>query len=428
MFYIETEWPVGGSQIMFIELGSYIAEHNSEYDVYYVNHKHPDLEKLYASPKLKIVDVETCNPKDFEGSLFITPYNYTFELMVRFGEVEDIRVLLFYYHQEIMTWLDNQMSSPVIDMHPYLELINEKDAYCFMDGSCFISIYNRLKDIPFSRRYLPVPIKVKGKVNPAKLINNGKINIGWLGRLDRDKVYSVINLADNLLEANFAEQIDFHIIGDGNSKGLINPNDYSPKIRLIFTSNLYGDTRDQYIRDNIDIMVAMGMSATDSSQLGVPVAFPIVSPSRFYDNKYIYLFDTKEYAIGWDPVEIGGSNCPIHTIEEIVEDIYEKGKKEEYSNKCYDVAVHLFSPSNCVSLLLPIAEKTRLTIGDCLKCKPIKRLMRRYRVYSLIAKEPSYKNFHNISRRLRFDVIRNMGLINAMKGFAYAVIRYIRRG
>lgn len=411
---------------MFLRLGSYIADTYPEYEVYYVNYPNKELESLYSSSKLKIIDIRSYDPTMFNDACFVVPYNYVMELLIRFGNVKRSNVIFFYYHQEIMEWLNNQMRSPIINTHEFLELIYKKNAYAFMDGSCYNSIVDRIGDIPFSRQYLPVPIpKPKPTIAP-KQIENGKINIGWLGRLDRDKIFSVINTADNLVAMESIYEIDFHIIGDGNSKCLIEPNDYSPQIRFIFTSNLYGEERDRYIRENIDIMVAMGMSATDSAQLKIPVILPIVSPHRYYDNKYIYLYDTKEYAIGWDPDEIGSSGCIIHPLEDIVSDIYVKKLKEEIGNRCFDTSKELFSVENSGKHLMDILQKTELTIEECGQCAPLKKMMKRYRRYSKFANNPDYGNFIEIERLFRIDSVFARGVRASVRDFLRIVANTLR--
>ena len=81
-----------------------------------------------------------------------------------------------------------------------------------------------------------------------------RIRIGWLGRLDYDKIYSVLNLADNLIALEQPKPIDLYVIGDGNAKSLIKLSKYCPQIRFIFTSYMYGEERDAFLRKNIDIV------------------------------------------------------------------------------------------------------------------------------------------------------------------------------
>lgn len=409
VFFIKTRLPVGGSLIMFIKLGSYIAETRPEYDVYFFNYKNPNLEKLYGSDKLNVRDVDEVDYCGFEDAIFITPYNYALELMDKAGHLTNARVLFYFYHPDAIVWLNNQTHSPVIDMTPFLRTVVEKRGYAFYDGCCLKNCEIAYPHITFEKRYAQVPITVSGEFEPVDLMHNGRYNIGWLGRLDSDKIYSLINLADNLLAMDSEINIDLHVIGDGNSKRLLDLSKYSSRIRFVFTSNLYGDVRNNYIRGNIDIMIAMGMSAIDSAQLGVPTLLPMVAPYEFRDDKFIYIFNSREYSVGWTPECINGSGCKIHTIEDVIKEIYEDGRKTEYGALCRDYVKNVFSIEKSATNLLSLLYDDSMTVGDCMRCRPIKKALGRYLRFSKIMGIGDYSLYSDVATIYRADYLRAYG-------------------
>lgn len=403
VFFVQTKKPIGGSQVLFLDLASYLADNFSdEYDVYYINHSNPMVNKLYGSSNIHLLDVEKCDYSQFEGAIFFTPVNYILYLLAKIKNVKTAKLCLYFYHPQIMDWLSMQIWRGKVNFDPFLNLLQNTNSYCFMDSSNFVALKNVSK-VDFQERYVPVAIHdvVETEDTNLQYVDNDKINIGWLGRLDRDKIYSLINLADNLLALESPKQIDFHIVGDGNSKQLIRVSNYSPNIRFIFTSYLYGDERNEYIKNNVDIMVAMGMSATDVAQLSVPTVIPIVSPTAFKDDKYMYIFNIHGYSLGWNREDIKYSGCKLNTIEDILQDIYEYGKKDELGHKCSDFVNDMFSIKNCADNMLNIANMSQLTVETCMRCKLIKRQLSFYSLYCLFRKKSDFARFHEFNARIK---------------------------
>ena len=75
-------------------------------------------------------------------------------------------------------------------------------------------------------------------------------------------------------------------------------------------------------------MIAMGISAIDSAMLEIPTVIPIVSPKAFWSNMFVYIQDIKKYSLGWNIQDAEKIGCVTHTIQDIVETVY-NGKKEQ---------------------------------------------------------------------------------------------------
>lgn len=413
VFFVQTRKPIGGSQVLFLDFASYISNNYPEYEVYYINFRNPKVEQLYGNSNIKFYDVLSCDYSQFEDAVFFTPVNYVLYLAEKTKNLKNAKVLYYFYHPQIVEWLNMQIYKKKPDFKTIFELLSSHNACCFMDSSNLISA--KKIGVDFSETY--VPVTLHGDIpayEPKKIVSNEEINVGWLGRLDHDKIHSVINLADNLAGLDSPKKINIHLVGDGNAKHLIKLSKYSPQIRFVFTSYLYGEERDEYLKTNADFVVAMGISAIDTALLGIPTLVPLVSGEPFREDSFYYLFNTTGYSLGWNAFDAEAMNCKAHTIEQVVSDIYEKNLKQELGEKCRNFAISEFSLENGTKLLLEALEKTTLTVKECNSSSLVASMMRFYRLYRSYRKNCDFERFHEFNARLkRLNLTK--GIINKSK-------------
>jgi len=413
LFYYKKQ-DVAGSLIYMLNIAKYLAE-NKKYDkVYYVNIQNKILTDLYGSHDVIHCDVESCDYGEFEGADFFVPVNYIYLLLEKIKNLNTGKILLYSWQPHLFRYLSNQYYIKHKDDLIFSNFIKEKDALAFMDESCRLST-NNIATIDFPKNYIPV--NKSSDIFPFEslpIVNNKHINIGWLGRLDSDKIYALLNLIDNLFRSELADKIDLHIIGDGECRNKIDIKKYSPKIRFIFTSYLYGEIRDQYIKENIDIMVTMGMSTLDTANLSVPVVIAPLANKAFKLNKYVYLFDTKDYSLGWDIGVIDKLDYPTYTMDEIISDVYFKNRKTELAYKCYSYGNENFSIERSAEDFLIAMNNCKLTISDCFSMEVIKQQFSDYELYKKIRPHRDY-----------FAYIEFIGKLNkAMKSGKIGVLKY----
>ncbi|MGN0768032.1 MAG: hypothetical protein ACI4M8_01625 [Christensenellales bacterium] len=408
VFFIQTHKPIGGSQVLFLNLASFISQNYEQYECFYINYKNKEVENIYGNSNMVFCDVNTDYTR-FEDAIFFTPINYIFYLVDKIKELKKARICVYFYHPQIFDWINMQIMEAKVDFDPLLKLLSEHHACSFMDSSNYIAA-NRLSKVNFEPIYVPVTLSdnLSANVQPEPKSETA-IRIGWLGRLDRDKIFSVLNVADNLLDLTQDKPIEFHIIGDGNSKNLIKFSEYTPKIKFIFTSYLYGEERNTYIRENIDIMVAMGISAIDSAVLRIPTVIPVVSPVRFNDDKYTYVHDVKGFSLGWDLKDFKQSGCKAIGLEQVVDDVYKYGRKECIGKEDRDFVTKEFAIAKGAEMFIEAIGKTTLTVEDCLKCSIVNKQMRRRAIYQLIRKRSDYESFHEFCARVkRINLEKNL--------------------
>jgi len=124
--------------------------------------------------------------------------------------------------------------------------------------------------------------------------------LAWLGRLDKDKIYSVIVILNEIESSIFKSKITFYIIGDGSELNALKALIRSYNFRIILVGRLFGEDLDKFITEKIDIGIAMGTSALEISKRAVPVILIDVY-SKILDSKYLrydLFHQIKDYSLG----------------------------------------------------------------------------------------------------------------------------------
>lgn len=411
LFYYKQQ-KVAGSLIYLLQIAQELAKKNVYEEVYYVNLANKNLEEMYSCEKVHYCDADTCDYSVFDGADFFIPVNYLFVFLDKAKGVTKGKVLLYNWHPFLFQFLNNQFL-PDRDLSGLYQMIAENDGIAFMDESCRVSSMNQT-NCGFSRNYIPVFQSLDKQPFSAKeIVNPNEINIGWMGRIDSDKVYALLNLLDNLRKVKTNKQIVLHIIGDGECTGRIKIGRYAPKIRMVFTSYLFGEERDTYIKENIDILVTMGMSALDVANLGIPTLIAPLSLTKMDQNQYVLLTDVENYSLGWDISIFKDLNYRHYLLIDIIRMVYDDGKKNELGEACYRFCHENFSLENSTCCFTTAMENTTLSIEKCLGNEVVKRQLLDYQRYKALRPQNNYFTFISFTGRIRNA--KNAGLLGYVK-------------
>ncbi len=386
---------IAGGHVLFLGWARYLADQGLR-EVYFVYSSKPNMSMInaYYSENVHYIDWED-DAVDrynlFENADVFTPINYIIILLSYIPLDVDCRVLTYIGNPLEKKWFENNLSyrrvQDIAALDECYNLFDETKSLSYMDLSCFVEVTGRLCPHDFAS-YAPVfyqPTEFEYPVNG--LLGNGRVNVAWLGRLDTDKIESLLNLIENLYKCNINDmQIDLHIIGDGNAKNRINFTKYSPKMRFIFTSYLYGETLNTYLHQNVDFAVAMGISALDIARVNVPVALPIVDHKKIKTNKYVYLFDTKDYTLGITEQFINMAEICTYTMEEMLRSIYIDKRKEDLAVRCDQYAREEFSLQRSSLCLLQAMDQSTLTLQRLISLDLISKELRSFERYKKIVR------------------------------------------
>lgn len=401
VLYTAIKVPFGGGRTVYLDFAKYLSE-TLGYETYYIAPVCGTIESAYAAEKtekLHIMNEDSVDFQSFEGAVFFVSINHLSFLLTKIKALKNVRILQYFGHPQILQWYRNQFFAVRFEEKPFLNMLWETNSACFQDASNLAPI-NRLSDRNFLPEYVSTIVH-QPQIDVSSIPHHSRddvIRILWLGRLDSDKVYSLINCFDNILLSDLDKVVEFHIVGDGNARNRINIQKYAPKIRFVFTSFLYGELRDKYVLENADFVMSMGISAMDCAMMGIPTVIPIVSPSPFYKNQYVFLQDVPDYSVGWNSADVETLGLRTHTIKEVIDAVCRNGADraqigEEGRRACESI----FEEKKIGDLLLHALTNTKLTPQDCFALPCIRRQMRLYHTYCKFRGKKSYDQYQTFT-------------------------------
>lgn len=237
----------------------------------------------------------------------------------------------------------------------------------FMDGSTFNFTTSRLGICLENPAYLPVPSD-DAESNFALTRSKKQldaINFCSIGRLCDFKVHILYHLMRrlSLYASKYRSRIVMHIIGDGPDAGLIRncnlTNDYF-SFKLLGT--LSPKEVDLYLKENIDVVAAMGTSALESARLGIPTILLDFTYSPLEDD-YIFkwIFEQSEYSLG-DIITRNHCQRGNLSIDILIEQL--KKQYEAVSESTYQYFINNHSLLSVTDKILSAIENSAFKHGD----------------------------------------------------------------
>lgn len=370
VLFHEKELTVSGAIYQFLNLCNELDKHTA-HEVCYVECHNTLIEEEVKNSKINYINVEEFEAQGgYEDAVFITPPNYLFCLLEKISGIKKAKVLLYDWHAYSSIYLRNQFKNQHIDLSAVYSCIDEKNGIAFMDDACRKSCYNIL-GILLQKRFIPVAKAVlPDSYSVIKRIHKDKICVGYLGRLDADKIYSVINIADNLMKLDTELPIEFHIIGDGDKKELINLERYKEKISFVFTSYLFGNELSSYMKEHIDVLITMGLSLLHGAELGIPCIVAPIGSGYFSSNQFVFLYELTDFILGYSFSEIRYLQYDFKPLESIIYEAIEE--KDYHGKKCYEYFLENHQIGYAASKCIEYASKTELTVQDLMDIPAIK--------------------------------------------------------
>ncbi len=341
---------IGGYETLFVNIAKNLSKNN--YKIIFLDEK-DFMKNNYFS---NINDVNLINIGDlktFSGNILIDntlvlcPFTLSGEFIEQFGFNDSVQHYFHIGHPKSYEFLDYKLKGSTKFDNTYvfiLDLIRRNNTYLLsMDEIC---AYELNYMFTVNIQILPIFIEMK-EYSIKDKVNNKCINIGFLGRLDYDKIWGLINLIDCLQQYSSNLKRKIHIIGDGNAKKLIHLEWYkSENIEIIFTGILVGEAKNIYIKKNIDIMFTAGLACLEQPFNGIPSVMIPHGRNKFYnENKFTYLFNMNNFNGGYYIDDIKKmSKTNFSNFKDIIDDIYKKNLINELGNKCADYIVknHVF--------------------------------------------------------------------------------------
>lgn len=331
-FWLPT-YNVGGGSYYFCELAKYLSQ-NTFMDIYYVDYREGYASQLLEDTNVKIIEYNE-NEKNFpitDKSIIVVNSTRVIQLKQM---NKDNKILFWHYESTPCAWHALFLKGEYMD---FFKLCRENNAMLFHDWAARNSFKQQYNFIFDKKLYLHMYLPQKTCVdNPHELINDNEINITWLGRISHDKIHSLFYLIDNLSKYQTERKKVLHIVGDGLCMDLLKKysNKYSKEIQFDIVGTVRKEYLVDYLKENTDILFAMGLSCIEGAALKIPTAIVLLDSKPIKSDKFFWLYNTKEYCVGITPNQQREFNIEYSHFKEMLDAIYIDNQKGYIAEKCY---------------------------------------------------------------------------------------------
>lgn len=391
---------ISGGPFYLTKLADALSEIDG-YQVYYIDYPNGLTSKMIKSKKVIRIaynDVNFNLDDIKDPIILVTPIYWAFR--VPFLQNDKSKVLFFNWHYCCLDVLRYDSGWSEKFLLKFLKKVCKTDSCFFLDNSHLDS--QNIKGIKFKDNFVPIILKDKKVKAKGSIVNQKELNIGVLGRIDGDKMYSCLNILDNLFALDFDKTVNVHFVGDGVHRKFFEEEckkaSYSKKLNIIMHGTLLADDLTKFLCNDIDVLFAMGTSVLEGASLSLPSVIIPSNTQKFYENCFVYVFNSNKYSLGWFSTQIPNMNIKPMKIGDIINDIYVKGLKKEYGIKCYNYFKenHISNIDSFVNAV----ERNKLTFADYLA------LYKRPFIENLfyIKKKPTQRDFNILG--IKFHVRR----------------------
>ncbi len=334
VFYLPSRI-VGGYEFLFIRLASFLAD-KMHLEVYYVDYEDGFAKSQLAETNVKFLKYCKENTIIDLGKPFYLIAPITMSSEIPKLKNPKSKFIFWCAHPKSIKWLSYRSGLRGKTLNNFLLKLYKAHSVCFMDWACWNAARND-SSINFKEVYVPVFTTEKEiAYSDISLVNHKDINVGWLGRLDSDKIFSLINVLDNLYNLETNKKRNIHIIGDGDNKASIDVKKYSDQINIIFASTLINEQLNKYLQENVDILFGMGISVLEAASLRIPSVLVFLTDDIMHSNDFLWLFDSQKYTLGYYKEQKNSVSVKTTPFNEIIDSIYLTNKKEELGLRCYN--------------------------------------------------------------------------------------------
>lgn len=290
----------GGGQYLFIRYADAITKYYPDLVVYFIDYLDGFARKqLSGNNRIKFLTYSSDKRINIpEKSVVINPLNHLrhFKKNIYYNHLNTTFIFWCIAFGDLYVNKKAVSSREIKKMGVYYSSLLKQNNIIFLGQSLNYrySLQFRIPFHPMSNVPLLVPVDSFGPKDNDYQLPKRPLRFCWLGRLDSDKYYDIINYMLELEHISMDNAISFSLIGSGKCENQIknDSNNYSYPISFV------GEKRDMdldyYIRNNVDIGLASGTSSLEFMLRGKPVI-------QSWNMKRIYAYD--EYTAYHFPFE-----------------------------------------------------------------------------------------------------------------------------
>ena len=322
---------IGGAQLLFARIAEALIKNG--YNVLIIEQSKCFIHNYLDERNLKFDTFQVVRPNKFhleQNDLLILPLSYIFIFRKFIIPHKDSR--LFFWDLHPYNLVDTTAFSKIYKNFPdrwislfamlierdflnkmrrFVTVADKYNAIYFMSLSNFITNKKVFK-LDIEPKFLQIPIEINPPTQKqrGRIFNNNNIDrqnilkIGWISRMDEDKVPILMLLIDDIILFNkkrYPLKIQLHAIGNGTAFNKIITKKNAIGDDLILPGILQGLELDKYLAENIDIGFSMGTAALEfASRKIATVLVPSTTCFKVFNKekkRYLWLHDSFGYDV-----------------------------------------------------------------------------------------------------------------------------------
>ena len=203
-----------------------------------------------------------------------------------------------------------------------IKLLSDHKSITFMDLSNYDQTC-QLQDVEY-KTLLPLPVELKADACwiDSQPNDRGILSLAWIGRIVDFKYYILIHLLDrlSLLQKRVHLTINFYVVGNGPMLATLKKKCSSLNMHVNFIDSVSRDNLPEFL-NNIDLGFAMGMSALDFANHGVPTVSLDYSYKAIKHNyRFKWLNERKGFNLGED-ITTADVDVATDSLQEIIHSV-----------------------------------------------------------------------------------------------------------
>ncbi|MBY3673514.1 hypothetical protein DLR69_15520 [Vibrio paracholerae] len=302
---------IGGAQLLFVRLANEISK-LSGYSASVVDFLDGYIANNININVSHIIYENKSRPKVPADCIVVTPISNIINVYNKIELKENIKFIFWGIHPE--NTIDilrgarylrkfgqfGETILKLINIRCYLSIRRaillglSKNSVVFMDSA------NRDRTFKFYNihqtynSFLPIPVPVESELQDGGAVS--KRSVAWIGRLSSEKIHSLIY---SMTELDKIGKFNFHIVGDGKYRHLLNSQCYK-NLNIIYHGYIKNTGLSRLLLDNkIGLVFAMGTSVLESGMMALPSilvnpSYEPISPNYSPD----WIYEAQDYTLG----------------------------------------------------------------------------------------------------------------------------------
>tara|TARA_X000000950_G_scaffold275453_1_gene361866 strand:- start:18254 stop:19498 length:1245 start_codon:yes stop_codon:yes gene_type:complete len=203
-----------------------------------------------------------------------------------------------------------------------IRLFSDYKSITFMDSFNYYQTCE-LQNVEY-KTFLPLPVELKAEICGIDLQLNdpGILSLAWIGRIVDFKYHILIHLLDrlSLLQKTLHLTINFYVVGNGPMLGILKKKCSSLNMHVNFIDSVSRDNLSEFLK-NIDLGFAMGMSALDFANHGVPtVSLDYSYKAVKHNYRFKWLNERKEFNLA-EEITTADVDVATDSLEKIIHSV-----------------------------------------------------------------------------------------------------------